>query len=213
MKTVAIIQARMGSTRLPGKVLMMLGDKTALERCIEQVQKSMVKDIVVATVVLKRDLPIVKLCASIGISVYCGSEQDVLDRYYQSAKLFEADHIVRITADCPMLCPQTIDRVVQLHYDTGADYTSNVIVRTFPNGHDVEIMTFAALERSYNLAVDPFEREHMDEYILRNQDKFNCKNLLNDTDESRVRLTLDTQEDYEKLKRFYEKIPVFARIY
>ena len=128
MKIIAIIQARLGSTRLPGKVLLDLEGKTVLEHVIRRVKSSkLVTDVIVATTINKADLKIVKLCANLGINVYCGSEDDVLDRYYQTARLFKADHIVRITSDCPLIDPLLIDEVITLHMQENADYTSNTI--------------------------------------------------------------------------------------
>ena len=116
MSVIAIVQARMGSTRLPGKVLMNLEDKTVLEHVIDRIRFSKyVDDIVVATTISKDNLRIVELCANLGVSVYCGSEDDVLDRYYQAAKLFKADNIVRITSDCPVIDPKVIDDVITFH--------------------------------------------------------------------------------------------------
>ena len=143
MNIIAIIQARIGSTRLPRKVLMELEGKTVLERVVERVKYSkLIKDVVVATTILKDDLEIVKLCSNIGISVYCGSEENVLDRYYQTARLFKAEHIVRITSDCPLIDPKIIDEVINLHQRKKSDYTSNTIKKTYPDGQDVEIFTF-----------------------------------------------------------------------
>ena len=134
MNTVAIIQARISSTRLPGKVLKKIEGKTILEHVINRVKTAKkLDDVIVATTVKKEDLEIVKLCANLGISVFCGSEDDVLDRYYQSARLFKAEHIVRITSDCPLIDPQVVDKVIELYFQKKADYASNTIIETFPD--------------------------------------------------------------------------------
>src|SRR3989338_431054 len=147
MKTTVIIQARCGATRLPGKVLLKVMDKTILEYVIERVQKAKnVENIIVATTVEKKDLGIVRFVSSMGISVYCGSEKDVLDRYYQAAKSFGIRHIVRVTADCPLIDPRIIDDVIGCYFHSGCDYCSNILDVTFPDGEDVEVFSFAALK-------------------------------------------------------------------
>ena len=143
MNTVAIIQARISSTRLPRKVLKKIEGKTILEHVINRVKAAKNLDnVIVATTVKKEDLEIVKICASLGISVFCGSEDDVLDRYYQTARLFNAEHIVRITSDCPLIDFKVIDDVVDLYFKKNADYATNTLPETFPDGEDVEIFSF-----------------------------------------------------------------------
>jgi spore coat polysaccharide biosynthesis protein SpsF len=193
----AIIQARTGSTRLPGKVLLPLGGVTVLEQVINRTKQSkLIDEVIVATTIEKRDLPIVKICAENGTRVYCGSEVDVLDRYYQAAKLLNADHILRITADCPLINPIVIDQVIELHLKTSADYTSNVIKRTYPDGWDVEIMNFETLKSCWDLAMEPADRDGVTEYILARPDRYKSENLTQERDESLVRLTLDTLKDH-----------------
>jgi len=206
MKIIAIIQARLGSTRLPGKVLLNLEGRTVLEHVIGRVRSSkLVNDVIVATTINKEDLEIVKLCASLGISVYCGSVDDVLDRYYQTARLFKTDHIVRITSDCPMIDPKIIDEVVKLHLSEKADYTSNTLKETFPDGQDTEIFTFNALKEAWNNANLASEREHVTPYIRKNP-SFKHVNLEYNEDLSQKRWTLDNPEDYEFIKIIYENL-------
>ncbi len=207
MDTLAVIQARMGSTRLPDKVLMKLADKTVLEHIVVRVSKSeLVREVVVATTVNKRDLEIVRLCAMKGISIFCGSEEDVLDRYYQAAKHFKMKNIVRITADCPLIDPQVIDRTIKLYIDTGADYASNILEETFPDGLDVEVFSFDALEAAWKDARLMSEREHVTPYIRKNSGRFSTASLKHNIDLSGKRWTLDTQEDLEFLKIIFENI-------
>ncbi|MDD2889009.1 MAG: glycosyltransferase family protein [bacterium] len=202
----AIIQARVGSTRLPGKVFLELEGKKVLEHIIERVKSSkFIEDIVVATTVSKKDLEIVKFCSSIGISVYCGSEEDVLDRYYQTARLFKMKHIVRITSDCPLMDPKVIDKVLNLHLRKKSDYTSNTLEETYPDGQDVEIFTFEALKIAWMNAKLPSEREHVTPYIRKNS-KFKKSNLKCNKDYSNKRWTLDNPEDYEFIKKVYENL-------
>lgn len=206
MTIIAIIQARLGSTRLPGKVLLDLEDKTVLERVIERVKASkLITDVVVATTIRKEDLRIVKLCADIGTSVYCGSVDDVLDRYYQAARLFKADHIVRITSDCPLIDPVVIDAVIKLHFLDEADYTTNIIKETYPDGEDVEVFTFEALRKTWKNANLASEREHVTPYLRKNP-AFKIASLESKKDLSHKRWTLDNPEDYEFIKLIYENL-------
>lgn len=206
-KIIAIIQARVGSTRLPNKVLLDLEGKTVLERVVERVKKSeLVSDVIVATTVAAADLKITDLCASKGIKAYRGSENDVLDRYYQAAKLFEASHVVRITADCPLIDPKVIDDVLRLHLKENSDYTANILKETFPDGEDVEVFTFEALTKAWKDAALSSEREHVTPYMRNHPEIFKHSNLENHDDLSKKRWTLDTAEDYEFIKKIYQGI-------
>ena len=205
MNVIAIIQARMGSTRLPGKVLLNLEDKTALEHVIRRVKSSeYVDDIVVATTISKDDLRIVEVCAHLGINVYCGSENDVLDRYYQAAKLFKAENIVRITSDCPVIDSKIIDEVICLHLKNNVDYTSNTLNETYPDGEDVEVFTFASLKKAWDNAKLASEREHVTPYIRNNPDIFKHTSLEYKNDLSQKRWTLDNAEDLDFLRLIYK---------
>ena len=207
MSTIAIIQARMGSTRLPGKVLLKLEDKTVLEHVIDRVRSSKhVDDVVVATTISKEDLRIVELCANLGVSVYCGSEDDVLDRYYQVAKLFKADNIVRITSDCPVIDPKIIGTVISLHFKKNVDYSSNVLKKTYPDGQDIEVFTFAALYEAWKNAKLASDREHVTPYIWKNPEIFRHANLEYIEDLSQKRWTLDNPEDYAFIKIIYKNL-------
>ena len=164
-----MIQARTGSSRLANKVLHKIKGITVLEHVINRMQKCENADeVIVATTVEQNDLEIVKICAEKGVRVYCGSEQDVLDRYYQAARLFGRDgekHIVRITADCPMHDFRIVDRVIKEHFAHHADYTSNAESETFPDGLDVEVFRFEALEQAWREAKLASDREHVTQYI------------------------------------------------
>jgi len=214
MNIIAIVQARMGSTRLPGKVLLNLEDKTVLEHVVERIRSSKyVDDIVVATTISKDDLRIVELCANLRISVYCGSEDDVLDRYYQAAKLFKADNVVRITSDCPVIDPKIIDDAITLHSKNDVNYTSNTLKETYPDGQDVEVFTFTSLRTAWKDAKLASEREHVTPYIRNNPDIFKHASLEYKEDFSQKRWTLDNAEDLEFLrliyKYLYNKNPLF----
>jgi len=206
MKIIAIIQARLGSTRLPGKVLLDLEGRTVLEHVIRRVKSSkLVNNVIVGTTINKDDLEIVKLCADLGINVYCGSEDDVLDRYYQTARLFKADHIVRITSDCPLIDPMVIDEVITLHMREKADYTSNTLKETYPDGEDIEVFTFAALKEAWKRAKLSSEREHVTPFMRKNP-AFKLSNLEYNNDLSHKRWTLDNPEDYDFIKLIYQNI-------
>jgi len=206
MRIVAIIQARMGSTRLPGKVLLDLAGEPVLARVVNRTQRAtMLDEVVIATTTESRDEAIVGLCSSRGWAHFRGSEDDVLDRYYQAAKRHHADIVVRITSDCPLIEPEIIDLVVQeLLKDGSLDYVSNTLPpRTFPRGLDVEAMTFKTLERAWQEDKNSAWREHVTPYIRRAPEKFKLKAVTNEKDLSHMRWTIDTREDLEFVRRIY----------
>jgi len=208
MSVAVFIQARMGSTRLPGKVLMPLSGNAVLGHVLSRVQTSGVGEPFVLTTISVKDLPIVKFCAEQGVRVFCGSENDVLDRFWQVAKLLDVEHIVRITADCPILDPQVLARVVREHLESGADYTSNVQVESYPDGLDVEVFRKNALERAWSEAVLTSEREHVTPYIRKNPQLFRQHSVVNSVNLSSLRWTLDNEEDYRFLSAVYEKLGI-----
>lgn len=203
IKNLCIIQARVESTRLPSKVLLDLYGKSVLERVLERTSASrLVSKVAVATGIGKENLPIVRICATKGIPVFCGSEEDVLDRFYQLAKLFNPENVVRITADCPLIDPAVIDLVIKNHMRSGADYTSNNAPPTFPDGEDVEIFTFSALRDAWKNASLMSEREHVTPYIRKHKFDLHC--VQNKIDLSSKRWTLDDPEDYKFIKAVYQ---------
>ena len=213
-KIIAIIQARTGSQRLPEKVLRKIEGRAVLEHIIDRISRSRkINTVIVATTILKEDLKIVRLCAGKGIRVYCGSEDDVLDRYYQAARLLKAEHVVRITGDCPLIDPKIIDEVVQSHIQSRADYTANTITPTFPDGEDVEIFTFQALEKAWQKATLLSEREHVTAYIWKNKKIFKCVNVAYKEDLSSKRWTLDNIEDYAFIKAVYKHLYLKGRVF
>jgi len=201
---VAIIQARMGSTRLPGKVLKDIGGRTMLARVVRRVRRATILHrIVVATTVESADDAIVAECKRLAAPVFRGSEQDVLDRYYWAAKMYEADTIVRITADCPLIDPEIIDRVVQAFLDKKPDYASNTLVRTYPRGLDTEVMSWVALARTW---VESPSREHVTSYIYENSSSFRLHIVIaGEWDYSHHRWTVDTQEDIDNVRAIYAR--------
>ncbi|WP_099354150.1 cytidylyltransferase domain-containing protein [Fredinandcohnia onubensis] len=207
MKIVATIQARMGSTRLPGKVLKKVLGKPLLEYQIERLKKSKIIDkIVVATTTKKSDQAIIDLCERLSIDYTRGSEEDVLARYYNAALESEADIIVRITSDCPLISPSVIDQVITTFLQNAPryDFVSNTIERTYPRGFDTEVFAFNALEQAYKEGFEYLYREHVTTYILRNPTKFQMKNVKYKRDLSKYRLTVDTEEDYELIRNIIE---------
>ena len=208
IKAVAIVQARLGSTRLPGKVLLDLAGEPMLVRDMDRLARAETLDeVVVATTVEPADEAIVDLCQERGWPCFRGSEKDVLDRYYRAAQEYQADAVVRITSDCPLIEPQVVDQVVKafLERQPELDYASNTAPeRTFPRGLDTEVMRFDALERAWREDDDPAWREHVTPYIRRHPERFQTYGVLNDEDLSRMRWTVDTPEDLAFVRRIYE---------
>lgn len=206
MTTVAIIQARMGSTRLPGKTLLPLAGEPVLARVVDRTRRAnKVKKLLVATTISPKDEAIAELCQSRGWLVERGSEEDVLSRYYEAAKKHGADPVVRITSDCPLIDPGLVDDAIEAFSKGDWDYTSNTLEpRTFPRGLDVEVISFRALQRAYDEDRNPAWREHVTPYIHRNPRLFNLQRLACDEDFSHHRWTVDTREDYELIRRVYD---------
>ncbi|AKN33923.1 acylneuraminate cytidylyltransferase [Clostridium carboxidivorans P7] len=211
MNIVCIMQARTGSTRLPGKVLRKICGKTVLEHDINRLKKSnTINIIVVATTTLDQDDIIVEIAREASVTCFRGSQDDVLSRYYYAAKENKADVVIRVTSDCPLIDPQIIDSMVrkfiELRNKENIDYLSNKIKMTYPRGLDVEIFTFEALERCFNEGCKPYEREHVTPYIYLNPDKFSFVNYENNNDYSRYRWTLDTEEDLKLIEIIYNNL-------
>ena len=198
----------MGSSRLPGKVMKKLDKQhTVLDYVINQLSFSKLIDKkIIATTDLKQDNVIEQACRNLGLEFFRGSSDDVLDRYYKCAKKFNIDNILRITSDCPLIDPEIVDRVIKKYQTKEFDYVSNTLIRTFPVGTDVEIFPFKILEKAWQNADLPSEREHVTPYI-RNK-KFNCKleNLENEKKLGYLRWTLDRIEDFELIKKIVKKI-------
>ena len=202
----AIIQARMGSTRLPGKVLADIGGKTMLARVVLRTRQArLIQDAVVATTTAGKDHTIVDECRRFYFPVFRGDEHDVLDRYYQTALAYNYDIIVRITADCPLIDPAIIDLVADTFLAKGPDYASNVVKRSYPVGLDVEVMTIKALEQAWREAEQPYERTHVTPFIYQNPSLFNLLHISAKIDYSHYRWTVDTQEDLAFIRTIYKR--------
>lgn len=209
MRVAAIIQARMGSTRLPGKVLKKVLGKTLLEYQLERVQRaSTIDETVVATTDNEKDNPIAELCERLSVPVYRGSEEDVLSRYYEAATLYHADVVVRLTSDCPLIDPEVIDKVTGtfLTNSDQYDYVSNTLQRTYPRGLDTEVLPFRVLEEAFHSADKKPYREHVTLYVYQHPEKYRLFNYGNHTNESEYRWTVDTEEDFELIKKILEEL-------
>jgi spore coat polysaccharide biosynthesis protein SpsF len=209
LRVVAIIQARMGSTRLPGKILFKVLNKTLLEYQLERVKKStLVDEIVVATTIQKNDDVIVKLCEQLNVSVFRGSEEDVLSRYYGAATEYKADVIVRLTSDCPIIDHNIIDLVIHTYIENidVVDYVSNTLERTFPRGYDTEVFSYLSLQKSNFNAIMPSQREHVTSFLYSNPEIYCLKNVFNVVDQSNYRWTVDTIEDFELIKKIITRL-------
>jgi spore coat polysaccharide biosynthesis protein SpsF len=207
MNIVCIIQARMGSSRLPGKVLQDICGETMLARVLRRTGRSrLIGKVVVATTESPADDPVVRESLDCGCEVFRGSEADVLDRYYQAARKFRAEAIVRVTSDCPLIDAQIIDKVVQAFLSEKPDYAANNFVRSYPLGLDNEIVTFAALERTWKEATQAYQRSHVTCYMEENPDKFRLLSVTGDRDYSQYRWTVDTGEDLDFVRVVYGRL-------
>lgn len=196
----------MASTRFPGKVLEDLAGEPMLARVFNRTRRAKTVDaVVVATTTQQTDDVIVHLCETQGWPCFRGSEEDVLDRYYQATLAFKADAIARITADCPLIEPEVIDRVINEFraYYPKVDYVSNTLERTFPRGLDVEITSLDALRKAWREDDTPASREHVTPYIWQHRKKFKLHNVHNDVDYSYMRWTVDTIEDLTFVRKIY----------
>jgi len=207
MKKILIIcQARFGSTRLPGKVLKKIFDKPLLWYVVKRLEQVKTPNkIIIATADSEENKPIIEFAKNLNIGYFAGSEDDVLDRYYHTAKKYNGEVIVRITSDCPLSDPVIIDKVLDLFFEGNYDYTCNVDPPTFPDGFDIEVFTFESLERAWKEAKLISEREHVTLYIRNENNDFKRKNLLNNTDYSNYRLTVDNVEDFQLISKIIEQ--------
>ena len=203
----AIIQARMGSSRLPGKVLKKFSGDCLIGHIMARLKHSrFISKIIVATTINQADDILVDWLNSRQVAVYRGSEQDVLERYYEAANYFEANNIIRITSDDPFKDPEIIDKVAQLYFNQNLDFAYNNNPPTFAEGLDTEIFSYDALRRAHVRSKDPFEREHVTQHFFRNQKDFKQKNLVSPINYSYLRWTIDDEEDLEMTRIVYEKL-------
>ncbi|MGO4374511.1 NTP transferase domain-containing protein [Paenibacillus sp. MCAF20] len=207
MRTVAIVQARLGSTRLPSKVLMPLMDKTVLEHVVDRLRKvPLIDEVVIATTIKPSDDAIITEAERIEAAWYRGSEENVLSRYYEAAKQYNADIVIRITSDCPVIDPEVTNETIRFFMDRKVDYASNTIERTFPRGLDTEVFTMEGLELAYQEAHSADHFEHVTPYFYQNPSRFKLAYYTGDADYSHYRWTLDTEEDYRHLTEIYNHL-------
>jgi spore coat polysaccharide biosynthesis protein SpsF len=207
VKFAVIIQARMGSARLPGKVLIDLGGKSVLARVVSRLRRAtLVDEIVVATTDCAPDDAVVRECDRLGVEFFRGSENDVLDRYYRAAQLTTAEGIVRITSDCPLIDPQITDDTIRSFLDLRPDYASNALHRTYPRGLDTEVMTRDALACAWREAHLPYQRAHVTPYLYENPTRFAILAIKSNVDYSDHRWTLDTPEDLAFIRALYDRL-------
>ena len=203
MKIIAVTQARTGSTRFPGKILKKINGLTLLEIHLKRILKSKkIDQLIVATTVNKEDFEIVAVAKAMGLSSYQGSVEDVLDRFYMSLKEVKADYVVRLTSDCPLIDPELIDKIIMQTVDNGFDYCSNTLDPKYPDGQDVEVFRFSALERAWQEAKLLSEREHVTPYIWKNSTFkggafFKSVNFDEGYSYGHLRMTVDEPNDLE----------------
>lgn len=203
----AVLQARVSSSRLPGKVLLPLEGEAMLAQQIARVRQSKrLDDFIVATSTQSDDDPLAELCVRIGVRCYRGSIDDVLDRFYQAALLTKPDHVVRLTGDCPLFDPEMLDKLVDYYLENCFDYASNCFEPTLPDGLDAEIFSFTALARAHREARLPSEREHVTPFINKQPKIFRAGCWRSDVDLSALRWTVDEPADYELVKRIYARL-------
>jgi len=201
-----MIQARMGSSRLPGKIMLLLGSNTILGTMIDRVKRAnRVRHVVVLTTELAEDDAVAQLAERHGVMVFRGSESDLLDRYYRAALHYGTDVIVRLTADCPFMDPKLIDDMVNLFQFNwpNMEFLTNCNRRTFARGLDIEILSIALLKRLFEQCSEAYYREHVVPFVEEHPEEFSFFEYPNRTDDSAYRLTIDTAEDYETISAIY----------
>ncbi|MBU2540202.1 glycosyltransferase family protein [Patescibacteria group bacterium] len=211
----AIIQARMGSTRLPGKVLMDIMGKPMLWHLINRLKFSKrINEVILAIPDTKENDALEKFAEENKIKYFRGSEEDVLSRYFKAAQKFKCDLIVRMTSDCPLIDPKIADLVIEKHLNYGADFTANflegkrgeTLERTFLHGTELEVFNFSTLENAYQQAKEPYQREHVDPYIFEHPEIFKIAAIKNTEDVSYMRCTVDEMKDLELVREIYKRL-------
>ena len=209
MKIAAIIQARTSSTRLPGKAMKELQGKPMLEHIIDFLKYSKELDeIIIATTTLPEEEKIIELAKKLNVKYFCGSSQDVLDRYYQCAKFFKCDVIVRITSDNPLIDPRIVDKAIRVFKESDSDYVSNMINQTYPLGYLVEVISFKILEQNHQNQKDSHTREHVVTHIRNNPNLYKIKEIFAPKELARPewRLTIDYAEDFKLISEIFSKL-------
>jgi len=203
----SVLQARCSSTRLPGKVMKpILGVPMLVHQLRRVAQAKRIEKLIVATSIDSSDDAIEQVCRAEGIDCYRGSLHDVLDRFYQLSKSWQPSHVVRITGDCPLIDPDIIDAVIKFCLDGNYDYATNAVPPTFPDGLDVEVFLFSALEEAWKEAKLPSQREHVTPFIQQQPERYRIGHYRNTADLSHLRWTVDEQEDFDLVNKIYEEL-------
>lgn len=204
MKIIAIIQARMRSTRLPGKVLVDLRGASVLSRIVSRLRRaSMIEQMAVATTQSSEAMAIVQACQDLQVAFFRGSESDVLNPYFQAAQPLGADAIVRIVSNCPLIDPDLVDEVIRAFIEQRADFACNILPRTYPRGLDTEVFSFEALERAWKISAEAHQREHVTPSFYERSDIFRLTSVRSEQDFSQYRWTLNTPEDLRLVRAIY----------
>lgn len=207
MRVVAVIQARMGSTRLPGKVLADLEGSSMLARVVARARRARrLDELVVATSEAPADDAVAAEAVGLDAPVFRGSEHDVLDRFAGAARAHRADAVVRITADCPLVDPEVVDQVVERFLDRTPDYAANTLRRTFPRGLDVEAVSVSALTEAAAEATAPADRSHVTRFVYRHPERYRLESVELAEDWSGLRWTVDTPADLELVRELYRRL-------
>ena len=216
MKVLLITQARIGSTRLPGKVLLSIGEETLLSVHLKRLRKcTTINQIVVATTFEDGVDPLIDICKELEVDYYQGSLDDVLDRFYQAAVQYRPDWVVRVTSDCPLLDSRVVDQVVNKALESNVEYCANIITEDFPDGQDVEVFKFSAMERAWKEATLKSEREHVTPYIRNNSDLkggelFIAHDVKCHSDFNSIRMTVDEEADLIAIRRLIDELGISA---
>lgn len=216
MKVIAVTQARIGSTRLPKKILKKINGKSLLEIHLLRILNSKrIDKVKVATTKEPEVEKIIEVANKVGVAYYQGDIQDVLDRFYQTLKNEKADYVVRLTSDCPLIDPVLIDKIIEFTLDNDLEYCSNTLEETYPDGQDVEVFKFSAIEKTWHNAKLTSEREHVTPFIYNNsdvkgKDLFRAMAFPSDNNYNHVRLTVDEPIDFEVIKQLIDEIGINA---
>jgi spore coat polysaccharide biosynthesis protein SpsF len=214
MKVLLITQARIGSTRLPGKVLLPIGEETLLSVHLKRLRDCItINQIVVATTFEEGVESLIDICREANVDFYQGSLEDVLDRFYQASIEYQPDWVVRVTSDCPLLDPEVVDHVVMTAIESDVDYCANIITEDFPDGQDVEVFKFSALERAWNEATLKSDREHVTPYIRNNSDLkggelFTAFDVKCHSNFNSIRMTVDEKADLIVIRRLIDELGI-----
>lgn len=214
MKVLLITQARIGSTRLPGKVLLPIGEETLLSVHLKRLKDcTTINQIVVATTFEDGVESLTDICREAEVDFYQGSLEDVLDRFYQASIEYQPDWVVRVTSDCPLLDPRVVDQVVRMAIESDVDYCANIITEDFPDGQDVEVLKFSALERAWKEAILKSDREHVTPYIRNNSDLnggelFTAHDVRCHSNFNSIRMTVDEKADLIAIRRLIDELGI-----